>query len=291
MKISAPIVSGTVAIILAIVKFSIGIASGSMAVLSSAIDSLLDCLVSALNYFALKKSSANPNIKFNFGYGKLEALMALIEGTIIIGIGIFIFYSSVVKISNPQENLEVNSGIIVMLFSIILTGILVSYLKKEYKKSGNLIIKADALHYQTDLLTNTGVLVALVLIWLTGYKIIDAFFGIVISIYIAFSAFRLVKEGIYILLDGAVDEEIVSGIIQIIKSNNNIKSYHYLKTRKSGVKNYFSIHLVFDPEISLSKAHEIGNIIENAIKSRYINHEWVFDTHFDIEDDSLKEQR
>lgn len=291
MKISAPIVSGTIAIILAIVKFSIGIASGSMAVLSSAIDSLLDCLVSALNYFALKKSSANPNIKFNFGYGKLEALMALIEGTIIISIGIFIFYSSVVKISNPQENLEVNSGIIVMLFSIILTGILVSYLKKEYKKSGNLIIKADALHYQTDLLTNTGVLVALVLIWLTGYKIIDAFFGIVISIYIAFSAFRLVKEGIYILLDGAVDEEMVSGIIQIIKSNHSIKSYHYLKTRKSGVKNYFSIHLVFDPEISLSKAHEIGNIIENAIKSRYINHEWAFDTHFDIEDDSLKEQR
>ncbi|CUU68084.1 cation diffusion facilitator family transporter [Campylobacter hyointestinalis] len=287
---SAPVVAGAVAIILAIVKFIVGITSGSLAVLSSAIDSMLDCLVSALNYFALKKSNANPNDKFNFGYGKVEALVALFEGAFIVGIAVFICYSSVQKLLNGAKSVETTSAMLVMVISMVLTGLLVLYLRMVYKKTGNLIIKADALHYKTDLLTNLAIFIALFVIWITGYDVVDAIFGIVVSIYIAFSAFGLLKEGVYILLDGALPSDIVRAIIDILNSKEDVKSYHYLKTRKSGEKSFFSVHLVFDPNISLSKAHKVADDIESDIKSKFSTQKWVFDTHFDIEDDRDKEE-
>lgn len=287
---SAPIVAGAVAIILAIVKFVVGITSGSLAVLSSAIDSMLDCLVSVLNYFALKKSNANPNDKFNFGYGKVEALVALFEGAFIVGIAVFICYSSVQKLLNGAKSVETTSAMLVMVISMVLTGLLVLYLRMVYKKTGNLIIKADALHYKTDLLTNLAIFIALFVIWITGYDVVDAIFGIVVSIYIAFSAFGLLKEGVYILLDGALPSDIVRAIIDILNSKEDVKSYHYLKTRKSGEKSFFSVHLVFDPNISLSKAHKVADDIESDIKSKFSTQKWVFDTHFDIEDDRDKEE-
>ncbi|CUU68071.1 cation diffusion facilitator family transporter [Campylobacter hyointestinalis] len=287
---SAPVVAGAVAIILAIVKFVVGITSGSLAVLSSAIDSMLDCLVSVLNYFALKKSNANPNDKFNFGYGKVEALVALFEGAFIVGIAVFICYSSVQKLLNGAKSVETTSAMLVMVISMVLTGLLVLYLRMVYKKTGNLIIKADALHYKTDLLTNLAIFIALFVIWITGYDVVDAIFGIVVSIYIAFSAFGLLKEGVYILLDGALPSDIVRAIIDILNSKEDVKSYHYLKTRKSGEKSFFSVHLVFDPNISLSKAHKVADDIESDIKSKFSTQKWVFDTHFDIEDDRDKEE-
>lgn len=287
---SAPVVAGAVAIILAIVKFVVGITSGSLAVLSSAIDSMLDCLVSVLNYFALKKSNANPNDKFNFGYGKVEALVALFEGAFIVGIAVFICYSSVQKLLNGAKSVETTSAMLVMAISMVLTGLLVLYLRRVYKKTGNLIIKADALHYKTDLLTNLAIFIALFVIWITGYDAVDAIFGIVVSIYIAFSAFGLVKEGVYILLDGALPSDVVRTIIDILNSKEDVKSYHYLKTRKSGEKSFFSVHLVFDPNISLSKAHKVADDIESDIKSKFSTQKWVFDTHFDIEDDRDKEE-
>ncbi|ANE32811.1 ferrous-iron efflux pump FieF [Campylobacter hyointestinalis] len=287
---SAPVVAGAVAIILAIVKFVVGITSGSLAVLSSAIDSMLDCLVSVLNYFALKKSNANPNDKFNFGYGKVEALVALFEGAFIVGIAVFICYSSVQKLLNGAKSVETTSAMLVMAISMVLTGLLVLYLRRVYKKTGNLIIKADALHYKTDLLTNLAIFIALFVIWITGYDVVDAIFGIVVSIYIAFSAFGLVKEGVYILLDGALPSDVVRAIIDILNSKEDVKSYHYLKTRKSGEKSFFSVHLVFDPNISLSKAHKVADDIESDIKSKFSTQKWVFDTHFDIEDDRDKEE-
>ncbi|PPB54029.1 cation diffusion facilitator family transporter [Campylobacter hyointestinalis] len=287
---SAPVVAGAVAIILAIVKFVVGITSGSLAVLSSAIDSMLDCLVSALNYFALKKSNANPNDKFNFGYGKVEALVALFEGAFIVGIAVFICYSSVQKLLNGAKSVETTSAMLVMAISMVLTGLLVLYLRMVYKKTGNLIIKADALHYKTDLLTNLAIFIALFVIWITGYDVVDAIFGIVVSIYIAFSAFGLLKEGVYILLDGALPSDVVRAIIDILNSKEDVKSYHYLKTRKSGEKSFFSVHLVFDPNISLSKAHKVADDIESDIKSKFSTQKWVFDTHFDIEDDRDKEE-
>ncbi|CZE48757.1 cation diffusion facilitator family transporter [Campylobacter geochelonis] len=282
----APIAAGLTAAGLAIFKFIVGIASGSISVLASAIDSMLDCLISALNYFALKKSTASSNSHFNYGYGKIEALMALFEGTFIVGIGAYIFYESIRKIMSGNHTPDLDSAIVVMSVSFVATGLLILYLKREAARTNSLIIKADALHYKTDFFTNLGIIVALVIIKFSGFYIVDAIFGIIISGYIAVSAIGLIKEGVYVLLDGAIDAKIVKQITDFISKDPHICGYHDLRTRESAKTYYLSAHIVFNPQITLLQAHNAGDEIEDFIRKTFNKNNWVIDLHFDPTDDS-----
>lgn len=285
-KQKAPVIAGGVSVFLACMKLVVGIFSGSMAVLSSAVDSMMDFLVSALNFFAIKKSNENPNSKFNYGFGKIEALMALMEGIFIILIGIFIFAGSIKKLIYPESGVGIGTAIYVMLFSSMITFCLVFYLNLVCKKTKSLIVKADALHYKTDLFTNLGIIISLVIIKVTGFVMLDAIIGILISVYIVYSAISLAKDGVYVLLDGALDDEIVKDIVAFIDAHKEVTSHHCIKTRKSGDTCFFGAHLVFDNEITLLKAHSIGDEVEFYIQDKYSKYKWVIDLHFDPEDDS-----
>lgn len=286
-KTKAPMIAGATAISLAIIKLIVGILSGSMSVLSSAIDSMLDFVVSELNYFALKKSEKNPNETFNYGYGKIEPLMALFEGVFIVLTGCFIFYTSAQKIFSSEHSIDTNASLYVMLFSLVATSLLIYYLSIVSKKTNSIVIKADSLHYKVDFFTNVGIIVALILIKITNLMIIDAIIGVVVSIYIVLSAIKLIKEGIYILLDGSLEPEIVDDITKFIKNRKEITSFHYLRTRKSAETCFLSAHLVFNDKITLINAHDIGDEIERYIAQKYSKYKWVIDLHFDPKDDSI----
>lgn len=283
----ATIVSSFTATILIIVKLAIGIMSGSVAVLASAIDSVLDLIVSAFNYFAITKSEQPADKKFNYGKGKIEALAAVIEGTVITVSGVYIFYEAIRKAFNQKELEYLNASIIVMLISLALTIALVLFLNYVAKKTGSMVVKSDALHYKTDVLSNGAILVSLVLIQVTNFGLIDSIMGVVISIYIIHSAYEIIKDGVYILLDASLDEEIVEKIKNIILEEKEISDFHYLKTRKSGHTNFVDVHLVFSPGISLIKAHHAGDRIEEKIKDLIDDEEWVINAHLDPYDDSL----
>lgn len=283
----ATIVSSFTATILIIVKLAIGIMSGSVAVLASAIDSVLDLIVSAFNYFAITKSEQPADKKFNYGKGKIEALAAVIEGTVITVSGVYIFYEAIRKAFNQKELEYLNASIIVMLVSLALTIALVLFLNYVAKKTGSMVVKSDALHYKTDVLSNGAILVSLVLIQVTNFGLIDSIMGVVISIYIIHSAYEIIKDGVYILLDASLDEEIVEKIKNIILEEKEISDFHYLKTRKSGHTNFVDVHLVFSPGISLIKAHHAGDRIEEKIKDLIDDEEWVINAHLDPYDDSL----
>ncbi len=111
--------------------------------------------------------------------------------------------------------------------------------------------------------------------------------GVIISIYINFSAYEIIKEGVFILLDGSLDKEIVEEIKSIIENENQISNYHYLKTRKSANTNFVDVHLVFNEGISLLKAHSIGDRIEDKIILINEKEEWVINVHLDPYDDSI----
>lgn len=289
MTITPPFIAGCVAAFLATLKLIFGVASGSVAVISSALDSLGDCLISAMNFFALKKAGDKPNEKFNFGFGKIEALTTLFEGFFIMGAGFLVAYGGVMKILNPQP-VDFNIGAIVMLISLIVTAGLVFYLRRASVKYKSMIINADAVHYQVDLLTNAATLAALVVVHFSGLVIIDALFGIGVSAYIVLGAMPLIKESIYMLLDGSLPSEITDEIKQIIESKEEVLSTHLIRTRKSGNICYFGAHLVFDPNITLAKAHGCEEELEKEIKQRFSEHKWIFEIHFDITDDEEQER-
>ncbi|MRJ02152.1 MAG: cation transporter [Epsilonproteobacteria bacterium] len=285
---SATVVASIVAGILVIIKLIVGIISGSAAVLASAIDSILDIAVSMFNYFALSKAEQAPSEKFNYGLGKIEALAAVIEGTVITISGLFIFYKGVINIVQHRQIDHLESSIIVMIISILLTGGLVLFLNRVYEKTKNMVIKSDALHYKTDLYSNSAVLLSLALIHLTGWHWIDGLFGIAIAIYIIKEAFELIKEGTLMLLDVSLDEGLVERIKEIIEGQPEVTSYHFLKTRRSGDTNFVDVHLVFTPQIPLVEAHTVSDRIEEEIKKLDPESQWQFTIHLDPYDDSLQ---
>lgn len=285
LKTKAPLVAGSTAFVLANVKLLIGIISGSMAVISSAVDSIMDLLVSAANFIAADKSDKAPDEQFNYGYAKLEVIMGFVEGFFIFGIGIFLIYSGGMKFFSQTEPIKVGIALYVMIFSVIVTGCLILYLQNSYKQTKSLIVKADILHYKTDLFTNIGIIMALVIINFTGFMMIDAIIGILIGILIIVSAIKLVKESGKILIDEAVSEEILKDIECFIDNHKGVTSHHDLKTRKSVDKCYLTAHIVFDTKISLLDAHTIGNEIENYVQKTYDDYVWDINLHFDPTDD------
>ncbi len=124
----ATIVSTSVATLLMVMKMTVGILSGSIAVLASAIDSLLDLTVSLFNYFALHNAEKDPDDTFNYGRSKIEPLAAVIEGTVISLSALFILYEALVKITHPREMEYMGISLAVMLVSIFITSLLVLFL-------------------------------------------------------------------------------------------------------------------------------------------------------------------
>jgi cation diffusion facilitator family transporter len=180
-----------------------------------------------------------------------------------------------------------SESIWVMLVSLVITIALVIFLNYVAKKTNNMVIKADALHYKTDVYTNGAVLISLVLIYFTGYDIIDAVIGGAISIYIIYSAYELIEEGVMVLLDHAVEEEKTNKIIEIIQNEPRVNDYHMLKTRQAGNDIFVDVHLVFDCIISLMDAHRITDKIEEKIKQIDEQSNWIITVHMDPYDDLL----
>jgi ferrous-iron efflux pump FieF len=281
----ATLVSSSVATLLLIVKLVLGVASGSVAVLASAIDSLLDMLVSIFNFFAIKKSEEHPDEEYHYGKGKIQAIAAVIEGTIITISGIYIIYEAIKKLSSGSVTTLLTPSILAMTVSIIITYVLVNYLLKVAKETDNLVIKADALHYKTDLWSNAAVLVALGLVYMTGIDAIDAIFGLGIGLYIIYSAYEIIQEGIEILLDRALDGEMVASIGEIISNHPEVTSYHWLKTRTDGSTNFVEFHMVLRPNMLLLEAHRIADEVEDQIFLLDTKKKWIITPHFDPYDD------
>jgi cation diffusion facilitator family transporter len=281
----ATIVSTSAATLLTLVKLFVGIMSGSVAVLASAIDSILDMGVSLFNFFAIKKAEEHPDENFPYGKGKVQAIAGVIEGTIITLSGLFIIYEAVHKILHGKSTEYLGVSLGVMLFSIVVTFLLVRYLKSVAEKTGNIVIKADALHYETDLLSNGAVVAALLIVWLTGWDWIDALFGLGIGLYIIYSAYEIIHEGVMILLDRSLPSEIVAKIGEIIGNHPKVNGYHWLKTRTDGTHNFVEFHLVLTPDMTLEEAHKIAEELECKIASLDPNKGWVITPHFDPYDD------
>jgi len=274
------------AFILAVSKVIVGVMTGSVAVIASAIDSLLDMVISIFNNIAVRVSESKPNSRFNYGKGKIEGLAALFEGLFISASGLYIIYEGIRKIIDHEPIVKIDYSIYVMVFSMIVTLALVSFLAYVVKKTNHLVIKSDLLHYKTDLITNGAVLVSLLIVKLTGWYYIDFILSILIGIYIIKEASEIVKEGFEILLDVSLDFETVEKIKEIIKKEPLVLDYHCLRTRKAGHRNFVDVHLVLTPDMKLKLAHTIIENVEEKIRKINPDKKWIINIHADPYDDS-----
>ena len=274
------------ALILAIAKVIVGFLSGSVAVIASSIDSILDMAVSIFNSIALKVSEAEPDEKFNYGKGKIEGIAALFEGLIIIASGVFIIYEAIRKLIHKEAITHLDVSMYVMLFSVFMTLGLVMFLKYVYEKTNNIVIRSDMTHYKVDLITNGVVLLSLLVVKLTGFYYIDFILSVLIGVYIIKEASEIVKDGFELLLDVSLDFETVEKIKEIIKKEPLVIDYHCLRTRKAGKRNFVDVHVVLTPDMKLKMAHAIAERIEEKIRNLDRDSKWVITVHTDPYDDS-----
>lgn len=260
------------AFFLSISKFVIGLASGSMAVISSALDSILDIFMSTLNFLAIKKAEMPPDKNHLYGHGKIEDLAAIVQSLFILFMGLFIIYKSFKKIFEKSVIQYSRWDLSVMILSLFISFFLSRYLKKIGEKTNSNVLKADALHYSSDLYSNTGVLIAITISNFTGIAFFDLLFAIVIGMIIILSSFKILKQGIYNLSDISLSEEIKSEIDKIINDMPMpYAGYHKLRTRTSGSKKFIDFHLLVCRKASIEEAHKMADDIEEKIHEKFEN--------------------
>ncbi|MGC8768033.1 cation diffusion facilitator family transporter [Calditerrivibrio sp.] len=268
-KTKIPILSITMAAILALSKLIVALYTGSMAILSSALDSILDIVASGVNYFALKASEEPPDKAHPYGHGKFESLAAFVQALIIMATGVYLFYRSIMGLIDKKDLTDLNTGIYIMLFSMFMTLLLTISLRYYAKKYNSTIILTDAMHYEIDLITNTGVLVTLFLVRYTGFYQIDFIVSSLISVYIIYSAFDLARDVSSILLDREMSEEDQTKIRDILKDyDNSFVDYHKMRTRSSGKTKFVDMHITLCKNMSLNDAHHIADFIEKDLKEK-----------------------
>jgi len=263
--------SVTTAIILIFVKIIAWFITDSVSVLATLLDSSLDVLASALNLIAVRHALVPADNEHRFGHGKAEALSGVGQSMFIAGSAGFLLLQATGRIINPQEmtsGLEVGVG--VMVFSIIATLVLLSFQKYVVQQTGSIAIKADALHYKTDLLVNGSVIVALFLTFY-GWSYFDAIFGIGIAIFILYSAWKILGESIDLLMDHEISDDECKKIANTVLAHPETIGYHDLRTRRSGTRVFVQLHLELDAMLTLAAAHVITDKIEKDIAALFID--------------------
>jgi ferrous-iron efflux pump FieF len=275
MKDAAPMMrrasyaSVFVASILIISKFVVGLATGSVAILSSLMDSVLDLVASVINLVAIGHAVQPADIQHRFGHGKAEAIAGLLQAAGIAASALFIVFQAVERLISPQLIEQANTGILVMVFSTFMTGFLVLYQSRVIKKTMSLAVSADSLHYKGDLFTNIGVILALILVGYWDLHWADPVMAVMVAAYLGWNGWTILMEALDVLMDRELPIDERHEIVALIKENEHVLDVHDLRTRSAGQTVYLQFHIDLSPSISLQEAHDISDEVEDMLFEHY----------------------
>ena len=243
-----------------------GLISGSLAVLTSALDSLLDILSSSINYVMIRQADKPPDQEHPFGHGKLEAYASFLQSVIIFATGGFLLYQAIKKINTPQlPVVDITTGL-VMVMAISASLFITVMLKRVAKQENSLVLESDAAHYSIDLLSNSGVLLTIILIKFTGIMWIDPLVAGILAIYIMISAIRLHMSAFKIMLDSKVSNEQFNEINRYLHEFSPYQhGFHRLRTRTDGTIIFADVHLTLCGKLALKEVHALCDLIETRI--------------------------
>ena len=269
MKTLATCASISVSVLLSLIKAGAAIATGSLSVLSSMIDSFTDVLSSIISFIAVKFANKPLTDHHRYGYGKAESVSALIQAAFIAGSGGFILYDGISRFINPSPVTQTQIGLWIMAISIVLTIALISFQSVVVKITKSQAIEADSAHYTVDLLTNGAIIISLLVVRYLNWQWFDSATAVVISSYLLINAARIALNALEEITDHEVDNKIKQKIIDIVDSEAEIKGYHDFRTRVSGLRMFIEIHLEMEGSLTLAAAHDISDRVEEKITAAF----------------------
>ncbi len=251
-----------VALCLIVMKGYAWVITGSVALLGSLLDSVLDFSISFINFFAVKHALTPADNEHRFGHGKAEALAALGQGIIIAVSAGFLAWRSIESFIDPQPLAHGSVGIVVICISIALTLLLVFVQRRVAAQTGSLAIAADSAHYEGDLYMNIAVIGAILLADFVALPIADPILGLVVTVILLRSSQSILVKAGKQLMDHEVNEPTRDKIRDIIMAHKDVLAMHDLRTRKSGTQLFIQCHIELDGSMSLNRAHRISDEVE-----------------------------
>lgn len=271
LKLRAARASIATAAGLALLKLVTGILTGSMAVLASAVDSLLDILMSGVNYLAIRQADQPADQTHPFGHGKYETLATIIQALVITLSGSWIIFESVRRLIAGPELGALGGGIAALLVSTAASLAITRYLRKIARLTDSSALQADSLHFAMDVYTNLALLAGLIIIQFVSIPWLDPVLSLFVGLYILSEAVKLLRHGLRDVLDEELPEEIRQKITEIIENYPGERiDYHNLRTRRAGSQKIMDFHLNVCKQLTVEAAHDIADRLERRIEAEIL---------------------
>ena len=263
-----------VAILLIGIKAVVWFMSGSVSILASLVDSLMDAGASVLNLLAVRLALQPADHEHRFGHGKAEGIAALFQAAFIMGSALFLMLNAIDRIRHPSELHITPVVFAVMLASLLITIALVAFQQWILKQVHSSAVAADRLHYLTDILSNIAVLIALG-VSLYGWHQTDAIIGIGLALWIGWSAIGIGREALNMLMDKALPDTDLAAINSAVLQTKGVLGMHDLRTRLSGETRIIQCHIEVQDNLPLLQAHDIAVAAEHNIAALFEDSEII----------------
>lgn len=254
---------------LLILKLTLGLISGSIAVLSDALDSGQDLLAAAAVLFSVRIAARPADLEHPYGHGKAEGLSATVSAGVVGLGGGFIIYQALRRIIEGGETIDVNLGLAAMVTSGLLNVVVTAYMRMAARRTDSLALAAEARHLQTNIVQAAAVITGLLLVRFTGAQIFDPLVALALAGYMWWMAFGLIRGALGEIMDVRLPEEDERQIYEsILARYPEVRGFHHLRTRRSGRQRYVELHLLVDPARTIQEVHDLSDQIEADIKKR-----------------------
>jgi cation diffusion facilitator family transporter len=254
---------------LLILKLVVGLITGSIGVLSDALDSGEDLVASAAALFSVSIARRPADLEHPYGHGKVETLAAAVEAGVIGLGGIFIAYQASERIVHGGRDVDVGLGLVAMAVAAVLNTVVSRYVGRAAKATESLALASDAKHLQTNVVQALAVFTALVLVAVSGINLFDPIVALLLAGYLWFAAFGLLRGAVAEIMDVRLPEEDERQVYEsILQHHPQVRGFHHLRSRRSGRLRYIELHLLVDPERSIQEVHDLCDQIEADIQKR-----------------------
>jgi cation diffusion facilitator family transporter len=266
--------------LLMLMKVSIGLAFGSIAVLGDGVDSAEDVVASGIAFFTVRLALQPADDEHPFGHGKAESLAAMSQAALIAGGAVFVAIAAVRRLITRDVSVDVGPSLIVMALAVAVNLCVFAYSMRAARVSGSVAIAADARHLLTNVVQAGAVILGLVLVAVTDNRIFDPIVAIVLASYLLWIALGIFRSALNELIDTALPAETIARLDDCLAhESHGMRSYHALRTRKSGREIHIDLHAIVDPAITVSEAHrlvedlerDVGLIIPGAIVTVHLD--------------------
>jgi len=255
--------------ILMFLKLAVGLYTGSIAILSDALDSAEDTIASSFAFVTVRVSARPADVEHPYGHGKAETLAAGGQAVLIGGGGVFIMYQAVRRLMVGQADIVLGPGLVTMGVTALANLGVVLFVARAALATGSLALTSETRHLRTNIAQALAVMVGLALVGLTGRNLFDPLVALVLAGYLLWTALRIFQSALVQIMDvtlPASDLDVIED--SILRFRPQIAGYHHLRTRRSGHERYVELHLVVDPRKSVEEVHDICDRIEEEVERR-----------------------